>query len=135
MQLTSNELQNATPVASSFTETTPLTITNDQVKNMLLGYLAQKSYNLPKHFEQGYAMAIPLKNTEDVLTEMQSNLRKHLINRASKNEETYHQQALIINKIFENIENLLSLLTASGVRCDSTELVVSLLGNLLKTIA
>lgn len=135
MEITSKELANATLVPSSFTEPAPVTITADQVKDILIGFLAQKSYYLPKHLEQGFAMATPLNTTEDVLTCLQSNIRKHLVNRATKNEETYHQQALIINKIFENIDNLMSLLVTSGVKCESNELVASLIGNLLKSIA
>jgi hypothetical protein len=135
MELTSSQLINAASVASSCTAVEPTNISSDQVKDMLLGYIAQKSYMLPKHFEQGYATASPLRSTEEVIMSVQSNLRKHLINRASKDENSYHQQALLINKIFENIENLMQLMIANGVTCESNELVVFLIGNLLKSIA
>lgn len=135
MDPTSNELINAAVVPSSVTAVTPTVITNAQVKDVLLGYLAQKDYTLPKHFEQGYAMASPVRSFEETITGLQVGLRRHLINQAIKNEETYHHQAQIINKVFENIQNLMELLTIHGVKCESTELAVSLIGNLLKSLA
>lgn len=134
MELTSNELLNATTVPSSITAVTPITITNNQVKDVLLGYLAQKDYTLPKHFEQGYAMASSVKSFEEAITSFQSNLRKHLINQSIKNEHTYHH-AQIINKIFENIQNLMELMIVNGIKYESPELIVSLIGNLLKSLA
>ena len=134
MDLTSNELINASIVQSSITVPETSSITNVQVREFILSYLAQRDYTLPKHFEQGYSMASPVKSFEEAITSLQFNLRKHLLNRAAKDEATYHQQALIINKVFENINNLMELLMLNGVKYECNELVVSLIGNLLKSL-
>ena len=134
MDLTSNEIVNASVVPSSITASETSSITNTQVREVILGYLAQRDYTLPKHFEQGYSMASPVKSFEEAITSLQFNLRKHLLNRASKDESTYHHQALIINKVFENISNLMEVLMLNGVKYECNELIVSLIGNLLKSL-
>lgn len=134
MELTSNELLNAAVVPSSTTAVAPNIITNAQVKDTILAYLAQRDYTLPKYFEQGYANASPAASFEEAMRALQSNLRKHLINRAAKDEHTYHQHAQIINHIFDNIQNLMDLLMLSGVKYECNALIVSLIGNMLKSL-
>jgi len=101
---------------------------------LILSYLAQKDYTLPKYFERGYALSAPTRSFEETITTIQSNIRSHLIDKAAKNEQTYAQQALIIDKIFANVQNLMELLVSNGVIFERNELVVSLIGNLLKSL-
>lgn len=133
-QPTSNEIINAASVPSSITAVEHTSITNQQVRDIILGFLAQKDYTLPKHFERGYALAAPVTSFEEAIKSIQSSIRAHLIDRASKNEASYAQQVVVINKIFSNIENLMDLLVVNGVTTERNEMLVFILGNMLKCI-
>lgn len=134
MEITSNELINAVNVPSSITAADTRTITEQQIKDMLLSYLAQKDYTLPKFFERSHAMTSPAASFGDVVTSLHTSLRGYLMDVAVKNSDTYTNHALIINKIFENIKNLVEILAVNKITYDRNELVVTLLGNLLKSL-
>lgn len=134
METLAKHLATAATVPSSPTAVGQTTTSNQQVRDLILSYLAQKDYTLPKYFERGYALSAPTKSFEETIQAIQSNIRSHLIDRAAKNEETYAHQALIINKVFANVQNLMELLISNGVIFEKNELVVSLIGNLLKSL-
>lgn len=134
MEFKSQELQSIESRSADILSNPARLITHDQLKSSIEEYFVCKDYSLLKHFTQGHALGVPAATSEDVMISMIKCVRAHFANQIRSDEANYHERLIIIDKIFDSIKNLIDVIAIHNIKVNKTELLATMIGNMLKSL-